>query len=75
MRLATLFWLIAFAAISASCDSRNEGGGTETDQTSGEGTTIPAELAPGVLASVNGMVVSSSDFQQVADNLPDIELI
>ena len=66
MRLATVFWLVAFVAVSTSCDNRTEGGSTETDQTSGEGTTVPAELAPGVLASVNAMVVTSSDFQQAA---------
>jgi len=66
MRLATLFWLIAFAALSAGCDGRTEGRGTETDRTSGEVPTIPAGLAPGELASVNGMVIESSDFQQAA---------
>lgn len=66
MRLATVLCLIAFAALSASCNNRTEGSRAKTDQTSGEGTSVPAELAPGELASVNGMAITSSDFQRAA---------
>jgi hypothetical protein len=66
MRWATAFGLVALAALSVGCDSRTEGGGAETGQTAGEATTVPAELAPGVLARVDGMVVTSSDFEQAA---------
>lgn len=66
MRWATVFTLVALAAVSAGCDNRTEIAGDETSQTSDEATTVPVELAPGVLASVNGMVVRSSDFQQAA---------
>ena len=66
MRCVTVFALVAFAAVTVGCDNRTEGGGAETGQTSGEATAVPAELAPGVLASVDGMPVSTSDFQQAA---------
>jgi hypothetical protein len=66
MRWATAFALVAFAALSFGCENRTEGGGVETGQPSGEASTAPAELAPGVLARVDGMVVTSSDFQQAA---------
>jgi peptidyl-prolyl cis-trans isomerase D len=66
MRWATAFGLVAFAAVSVSCENRTERRGAEIGQTSGEATAVPAELAPGVLARVDGMVVSSSDFQQAA---------
>jgi parvulin-like peptidyl-prolyl isomerase len=66
MRWATAFGLVAFTALSVGCENRTEGGGAETGQTSGEASAAPAELAPGVLARVDGMLVSSSDFQQAA---------
>jgi parvulin-like peptidyl-prolyl isomerase len=66
MRWATVFGLVAFTAVSVGCDSRTEEVGPEEGQTSGAATTAPADLAPDVLARVNGMVVGSSDFQQAA---------
>jgi hypothetical protein len=66
MRWAVVFGLVALATLSVGCENRTEGGGAETGQTSGEATRIPAEFAPGVLASVNGMAVRDSDFQRAS---------
>jgi len=58
--------LVALAAMSFGCDNRTGGTGAVTGQASAEATPVPAEFAPDALARVNGMVVSSSDFQQAA---------
>jgi len=70
MRWATVLGLVGLAAMSFGCDSRTEGTGAETGKASAEATPLPVELAPDALASVNGMVISRSDFQQVAQRWP-----
>jgi parvulin-like peptidyl-prolyl isomerase len=66
MRWATAFGLVAFAALGVGCADGSETDGAETAPPTGEARSVPGELAADVLARIDGMVVTTSDFQQAA---------